>query len=119
MTRQLDEARRMVENNRQELERSNVYLETVLRHLSSGVLVFDERFRVTPFNQRAQSILHVDLRSVKGRPLEPVDAAFEWSRLVRAAFAAHAAVGPERVDGPQQSGLEQIGRGPCRTRVGQ
>src|SRR3546814_5111594 len=83
MTRQLDEARRMVENNRQELERSNVYLETVLSNLSSGVLVFDERFRVTTFNQGAQSILHVDLRSVKGRPLETVDAAFEWSRLVR------------------------------------
>src|SRR3546814_10422873 len=87
----------MVENNRQELERSNVYLETVLSNLSSGVLVFDERFRVTTFNQGAQSILHVDLRSVKGRPLETVDAAFEWSRLVRDAFAEHAAVGSERV----------------------
>jgi nitrogen fixation/metabolism regulation signal transduction histidine kinase len=106
MTRQLDEARQMVENNRQQLERSNVYLETVLSNLSSGVLVYDEMFRVTMFNQGAQSILHVDLRSVKGRPLETVDAAFEWSQLIRQAFAAHAAVGSERLYWQQQFELE-------------
>src|SRR3546814_12176942 len=93
MTRQLDEARHMVENNRQQLERSNVYLESVLSNLSSGVLVFDELFRVTMFNQGAQSILRVDLRSVKGRPLETADGAFALSQLIRQAFAAHAAVG--------------------------
>src|SRR5690606_25261613 len=49
MTRQLEEARRMVENNRQQLERSNVYLESVLSNLSSGVLVFDEGFRLNLF----------------------------------------------------------------------
>ncbi|MCJ9712517.1 HAMP domain-containing protein, partial [Bordetella hinzii] len=38
MTRQLDEARQMVESNRRQLERSNVYLESVLANLSSGVL---------------------------------------------------------------------------------
>ncbi len=67
MTRQLDEARRMVESNRQQLERSNVYLESVLSNLSSGVLVFDEGFRVTTVNQGAQTILEADLRSVIGR----------------------------------------------------
>lgn len=51
MTRQLDEARQMVERNRQQLERTNVYLESVLSNLSSGVLVFDEGFRVSMFNQ--------------------------------------------------------------------
>ncbi|NYT63692.1 HAMP domain-containing protein [Alcaligenaceae bacterium] len=106
MTRQLDEARQMVENNRLQLERSNVYLESVLSNLSSGVLVFDEMFRVTMFNQGAQSILQVDLRSVKGRPLETADGAFALSQLIRQAFAAHTAVGSERLFWQQQFELE-------------
>lgn len=106
MTRQLDEARQMVEKNRQQLERSNVYLESVLSNLSSGVLVFDEMFRVTMFNQGAQAILRVDLRSVKGRPLETADGAFALSQLIRQAFAAHAAVGSERLYWQQQFELE-------------
>jgi nitrogen fixation/metabolism regulation signal transduction histidine kinase len=106
MTRQLDEARHMVESNRQQLERSKVYLESVLSNLSSGVLVFDEAFRVTMFNHGAQAILHVDLRSVKGRPLETVEGAFELSQQIRQAFAAHAAVGSERQYWQQQFELE-------------
>ena len=109
MTRQLDEARRMVENNRQQLERSNVYLESVLSNLSSGVLVFDEAFRLNLFNQGAQSILHVDLRSAKGRPLETVDGAFKLSQLIRQAFSAHEAVGSERPYWQQQFELERDG----------
>jgi nitrogen fixation/metabolism regulation signal transduction histidine kinase len=106
MTRQLDEARHMVESNRQQLERSKVYLESVLSNLSSGVLVFDEAFRVTMFNQGAQAILRVDLRSVKGRPLETVEGAFELSHQIRQAFAAHTAVGSERQYWQQQFELE-------------
>ena len=106
MTRQLDDARHMVEKNRQQLERSNVYLESVLSNLSSGVLVFDEMFRVTLFNQGAQSILRVDLRSVKGRPLETADGAFAFSQLIKQAFAAHAAVESERLYWQQQFELE-------------
>ncbi|TAL87875.1 MAG: HAMP domain-containing protein [Candidimonas sp.] len=106
MTRQLAEARHMVESNRQQLQRSNVYLESVLSNLSSGVLVFDEAFRVTMFNQGAQAILLTDLRSVKGRPLETVDGAFELSNLIRQAFVAHAAVGSERLYWQQQFELD-------------
>jgi len=106
MTRQLDEARQMVENNRQQLERSNVYLESVLSNLSSGVLVFDEAFRVSMFNHGAQAILRADLRSVKGRPLETVDAAFKLSQFIRHAFAAHEAVGSEKPYWQQQFELE-------------
>lgn len=106
MTRQLDEARRMVESNRQQLERSNVYLESVLSNLSSGVLVFDEGFRVTLFNQGAQAILHVDLRTVKGRPLETVDGAASLAQRIREAFSEHEAVGSERPYWQQQFELE-------------
>ena len=102
MTRQLDEARRMVESNRQQLERSNVYLESVLSNLSSGVLAFDESFRVTTVNQGAQTILQADLRSVIGRPLETVGGMLEFANVVRQAFSAHAAVGSERQHWQQQ-----------------
>lgn len=102
MMRQLDDARRMVQSNRQQLERSNVYLESVLSNLSAGVLVFDEQFRVTTFNQGAQTILGADLRAVPGRPLETVDGMLEFARTIRQAFAEHVAVGSERVHWQEQ-----------------
>ncbi|WP_454692254.1 ATP-binding protein [Achromobacter aloeverae] len=108
MTRQLDEARRMVESNRQQLERSNVYLESVLSNLSSGVLVFDEAFRVTTVNQGAQTILQSDLRSVIGRPLETIDGLLAFAQVVRQAFAAHAAVGSERQHWQQQFEIQPV-----------
>ena len=111
MTRQLDEARRMVESNRLQLERSNVYLESVLANLSSGVLAFDEGFRVTTINQGAQTILQADLRSVIGRPLETVDDMLEFANLIRQAFSEHAAVGSERTHWQQQFELKRAGQG--------
>lgn len=102
MMRQLDDARRMVESNRQQLERSNVYLESVLANLSAGVLVFDEQFRVTTFNQGAQRILAVDLRAAPGRPLETIDGMLDFARRIRQAFAEHVAVGSERVHWQEQ-----------------
>src|SRR5690606_25533471 len=102
MTRQLEEARQMVESNRRQLERSNVYLESVLSNLSSGVIAFDEGFRVTTVNQGAQAILQADLRAVIGRPLETVEGMLEFARVVRETFAAHDAVGSERQHWQQQ-----------------
>ena len=96
MTRQLEDARRMVESNRQQLERSNVYLESVLANLSAGVLVFDEQFRITTFNQGAQKILAIDLRAAPGRPLETIDGMLDFARMIRQAFSDHTAVGSER-----------------------
>ncbi len=106
MTRQLEEARRMVESNRAKLERSNVYLESVLSNLSSGVLVFDESFKVSMFNQGAQSILGVDMRTVKGRPLETVDGAIDLARRIRESFDEHQAVESDRAYWQQQFELE-------------
>ena len=102
MMRQLDDARHMVETNRQQLERSNVYLESVLSNLSAGVLVFDEQFRVTTFNHGAQIILAVDLRAVPGRPLETIEGMLDFARRIRQAFAEHVAVGSERVHWQEQ-----------------
>lgn len=75
----------------------------MLSNLSSGVLVFDESFRVTTVNQGAQTILGVDLRSVIGRPLETVDGMLEFANIVRQAFSTHAAVGSSASTGSSSS----------------
>lgn len=102
MTRQLDEARQMVDRHRRQLEQSNLYLESVLSNLSSGVLVFDHAFRLTLFNQGAQAILHIDLRTSQGRPLETAEGALALAQLIRQAFAAHDAVESTRPYWQQQ-----------------
>ncbi len=106
MTRQLDEARRMVDRHRRQLEQSNLYLESILGNLSSGVLVFDRAFCLTLFNQGAQNILHVDLRTHQGRPLEVVEGALPMARLIRQAFATHDAVESTRPYWQQQFEIE-------------
>lgn len=102
MTRQLDEARRMVENNRRQLERSNVYLESVLSHLSSGVLVFDEAFRLTRSNEGARRILQVNLNELLGQSLSQNAAVVDFEQHVRHAFADHVAVESDRAYWQQQ-----------------
>ena len=96
MTFQLDEARRQVESNRQQLEKSNVYLENVMASLSSGVIVFDTRFNVSSVNRGAGDILRVDLRAAPGRPLEFIKGLGEFTKAIRNAFAKHAAVESEK-----------------------
>ena len=102
MTRQLEEARRLVETNRTQLERSKLYIEGILSNLSAGVLVFDEQFRVTTVNQGAQSILGADLRQVIGRPLETVDRLVAFTTRIKQAFSQHEAVGSGRLHWQEQ-----------------
>lgn len=102
MTRQLEEARRMVDSNRVQLERSKLYIEGILSNLSAGVIVFDEQFRVTTFNQGAQSILGADLRQVMGRPLETVDRLVAFTAHIKRAFSQHEAVDSGRLHWQEQ-----------------
>lgn len=95
MTRQLDEARHMVENNRLQLERSNLYLESILSNLSAGVVVFDEHFCLTLYNQGAQRILGLDLSLYMGMALDKVDGGERFASLILAAFAQYQALGSE------------------------
>src|SRR5689334_24121951 len=53
MTRQLDDARRVVEGNRAALESAKARLENILANLSAGVLVFDRELAVTISNHGA------------------------------------------------------------------
>ena len=61
MTRQLDQATQTSDNNQIRLESARSYLETVLAHLSSGVLVINDDMEIKSFNIAASKILQVDL----------------------------------------------------------
>ncbi|MEY4920990.1 MAG: hypothetical protein RLZZ564_518 [Pseudomonadota bacterium] len=61
MTRQLDQATQTSENNQIRLESARSYLETVLAHLSSGVIVINNDMEIKSFNIAASKILQVDL----------------------------------------------------------
>jgi nitrogen fixation/metabolism regulation signal transduction histidine kinase len=69
MTRQLEEARALVERNQSELERANARLASVLANLAAGVIVLDEDFRVSLANVGAERILETGADSLVGRPL--------------------------------------------------
>lgn len=108
MTEQLEEARRQVQSNRVQLERSKVYLESVLAGLSTGVIVFDERFCISMVNKGAQLILNEELNWLIGRPLEINDKLLNFAQTVRRAFSSHAAVGSERLYWQEQTELVLI-----------
>jgi len=61
MTRQLGEARRVVDDNRMALESAKARLENILATLSAGVLVFDRDLALSISNHGAQAILGDDL----------------------------------------------------------
>ncbi|BCB25127.1 two-component sensor histidine kinase [Sulfurimicrobium lacus] len=69
MTRQLADASAAVEKKQQQLEGAKIYLESILAHLSSGVLTFDEKFHLRAANPRAGEILGSDLSALRGLPL--------------------------------------------------
>ena len=61
MTRQLDEARHVVETNRGALEGAKARLESILANLSAGVLVFDHELKLSISNRGAAEILGAEL----------------------------------------------------------
>ena len=69
MTRQLGEATQAAERNRNRVEAARGYLETILAHLSSGVLALDEQAQLRTYNLAANSILGVNLAALENQPL--------------------------------------------------
>ncbi|MFM8490879.1 MAG: HAMP domain-containing protein, partial [Candidatus Methylopumilus sp.] len=67
MTKQLDQATQASENNQIRLESARSYLETVLAHLSSGVIVINDAMEIKSFNIAASKILQVDLSKNKDK----------------------------------------------------
>ena len=90
MTRQLDEARKVVESNRIALETAKASLENILANLSAGVLVFDRELRLTISNRGAADILGGEPAALAGRPLESWGGALaSFAAAVREQFLAH------------------------------
>ncbi|MEJ0048854.1 MAG: PAS domain-containing protein [Rhodospirillales bacterium] len=72
MTRQLEEAREVVEQKQHQLEAAKAYLESVLSNLSAGVLVFDHDLTLSTANQGAAMILKQPLAQFVGAPLPAI-----------------------------------------------
>ena len=69
MTRQLGEASDVVARKQQELENANTYLESILGHLTSGVMTLDARLYVKTINKNAEDMLGFDHDSLRNLPL--------------------------------------------------
>ncbi len=66
MTAQLSDAKKLSEWQQRQVEKTKAYLESVLTHLSSGVLVVDEKLRLRSANTSAVQILDVALTDMRG-----------------------------------------------------
>lgn len=66
MTLQLAEAQSRVERNQAQLAHAKTYLESVLAHLSAGVLTFDSTLRLRSANPSAAQILGADSATLIG-----------------------------------------------------
>jgi len=67
MTERIHRAQTEIKRSQREAEVQRTYLETVLAHLSSGVLSFDTRGNLRTFNTVANEILGIDLEPGVGK----------------------------------------------------
>ncbi len=74
MTRRISRAQGQIKRSQQNAEAQRAYLETVLTHLSSGVLSLDARHNLRTHNASASQILGVDLTAAAGRSLRSIAA---------------------------------------------
>ncbi len=76
MTRKIQIARDETQRAQRESDSQRTYLQTVLSHLSSGVMSVDLELRLRTFNPAAEEILGLDLNATKGQTLPQVTNAF-------------------------------------------
>ena len=90
MTRQLDDATKASERNRVRVEAARGYLETILAHLSSGVLAMNEKGELRTYNLIASNILGLNLAPLEGQHFSDIskNQAFltEFVQLLQAHF---------------------------------
>ncbi|MFZ5503433.1 MAG: ATP-binding protein [Pseudomonadota bacterium] len=72
MTRQLFEAKQIREQQRREVESAKGHLESVLTHLSSGVLALDNELHLRSLNPSAAEILGVSLQEMQRMSLAQI-----------------------------------------------
>jgi nitrogen fixation/metabolism regulation signal transduction histidine kinase len=93
MTRQLQDARELVDRNQRELEQANARLESVLSNLNAGVLVLNSDMQLTLANPGADRILGARLNAMLGQALERLPGIGELAREIRTAFNEEIGVG--------------------------
>jgi nitrogen fixation/metabolism regulation signal transduction histidine kinase len=76
MTRRVHRAQTQIKRSQQEAVVQRTYLETVLTHLSSGVLSIDTRGVLRTYNAAAVQILGADLARAEHEPLETLERTF-------------------------------------------
>ncbi len=107
MTHQLADAKRASEQQRVEIEGARGYLESVLTHLSSGVLALDGEFRLRSVNTSAAHILGAPLQEMQRMPLQYIAEKYSllntFCQTVTAAFA-------ETSNGEWQRQIERLSR---------
>jgi PAS domain S-box-containing protein len=72
MTLQLADAKTTSEQQQRQAEDAKAYLESMLAHLSSGVLVVDEQFKLRSVNSSAAQILGASLLDMQDVPLAEI-----------------------------------------------
>ena len=77
MAHKLNQAKKIADNSRTQLEKQRAYLETVLKHLSSGVLSLDKNLKLKTANVAASEILSVSLETLINQSLQHA-ATDEW-----------------------------------------
>ncbi|MEP7247823.1 MAG: ATP-binding protein [Gammaproteobacteria bacterium] len=82
MTAQLAEAQNRTEESRRAIETTRAYLESILGNLSTGVLAFDDMYRLRTANASAAVILQQPIADLTGVPLS------EWGEKFPAISAA-------------------------------
>lgn len=73
MTQQLDDATKAADSSRARVESARGYLETILAHLSSGVMALNKRGELRTFNEAAMNILEVPLEGFVGLTLDQIN----------------------------------------------
>ncbi|HLF22811.1 MAG TPA: HAMP domain-containing protein, partial [Burkholderiales bacterium] len=70
MTRQIARAQSQSKRSQREAEMQRTYLETILTHLSSGVMSFDQRHLLRTHNAAAGSILGIDMAAASEQSVD-------------------------------------------------
>ncbi len=79
MTSQINRVQTQVKTSQRETENQRAYLETVLSHLSSGVLSFDAELNLRTYNNAAEQILNVSFASLKNTSTGHLVDRLEWT----------------------------------------
>ena len=108
MTRQLFEAKQASEQQQRVVESAKVHLESVLTHLSSGVLALDHELRLRSVNTSAAQILAAPLQEMQRMSLSQI--AEKYSLLRSFCHTVMDAFGETTGGGEWQRQIERLSR---------